>query len=187
MYSYTTEDKNNKTAKGVKKNIIKKEISHSDCRDVLFNNRMMHHQMKTIRSENHQISSYQLNKVSLSPFDDKRNIHSDGITSYAYGHYRSSKERVSLYKMMIINIYMTPEEVALRMIKTDTSEIDLKGFNNYLGKVKKRKVERRDKRVDNIKLSKEASKPVAARLRNKLIQRGKKPNLGPNFFAYTNL
>ena len=86
MYSYTKEDKNNKTAKGVKKNIIKSEISHSDYRDVLFNKEKMHHQMKTIRSELHQISSYQLNKVSLSPFDDKRYILSDGITSYAYGH-----------------------------------------------------------------------------------------------------
>ena len=92
MYSYTTEDKNNKTAKGVKKNIIKREISHSDYRDVLFNKEKMHHQMKTIRSELHQISSYQLNKVSLSPFDDKRYILSDGITSYAYGNKNSSQK-----------------------------------------------------------------------------------------------
>jgi len=49
---------NNKTAKGVKKNVIKGKISHSDYRDVLFNNRMMHRQMKTIQSEHHQISSY---------------------------------------------------------------------------------------------------------------------------------
>ena len=43
--------------------------------------------MKTIRSEQNQISSYQLNKVLLCPFDDKRYILSDGISSYAYGHY----------------------------------------------------------------------------------------------------
>ena len=30
MYSYRTESKNNKTAKGVKKNVIKKDIRHSD-------------------------------------------------------------------------------------------------------------------------------------------------------------
>jgi len=86
MYSYTTEDKNNKTAKGVKKNIIKREISHSDYRDFLLNKEKMHHQMKSIRSELHQISSYRLNKLSLSPFDDKRYILSDGITSSAYGN-----------------------------------------------------------------------------------------------------
>ena len=79
-------DVNNKTAKGVKKNAIKKEIIHNNYRNVLFTNETMHHQMKSIRSELHQISSYHLNKVSLSPFDDKRYILSDGITSYAYGN-----------------------------------------------------------------------------------------------------
>ena len=42
--------------------------------------------MKTIRSENHHLGSYQLNKVSLSCYDDKRYIHKNGISSYAYGH-----------------------------------------------------------------------------------------------------
>jgi len=42
--------------------------------------------MKTIRSQNHQLGSYELNKVSLSCFDDKRYILKDGIQSYAYGH-----------------------------------------------------------------------------------------------------
>ena len=46
----------------------------------------MHHTMKTIRSNNHQLGSYELNKVSLACFDDKRYIHENGITSYAYGH-----------------------------------------------------------------------------------------------------
>ena len=43
--------------------------------------------MKTIRSNNHQLGSYELNKVSLSCFDDKRYIHKNGINSYAYGHH----------------------------------------------------------------------------------------------------
>ena len=47
----------------------------------------MHHKMKTIRSQNHQLGSYEINKVSLSCFDDKRYILENGIKSYAYGHY----------------------------------------------------------------------------------------------------
>ena len=43
--------------------------------------------MKTIRSNCHEISSYEINKVSLSCFDDKRYILEDGVSSYAYGHY----------------------------------------------------------------------------------------------------
>ena len=52
----------------------------------------MYHQMRSIRSDLHQISSYHLNKVSLSPFDDDRYILNDGITSYAYGHKKKLKK-----------------------------------------------------------------------------------------------
>ena len=87
MYSYIKDNnKGGKTAKGIKKNIIKKDITHEDYKDTLFNNREMHHKMKTIRSQNHELGSYEINKVSLSCFDDKRYIHDDGKTSYAYGH-----------------------------------------------------------------------------------------------------
>ena len=56
MYSYLKDnDQNSKTAKGVKKNIIKKGIDHQDYLDVLRESRILHHQMKTIRSDCHQI------------------------------------------------------------------------------------------------------------------------------------
>ncbi|XP_068704787.1 uncharacterized protein [Montipora foliosa] len=89
MYSYMKDnDKGGKTAKGIKKNIIKKNITHENYKNVLFNNEQMHHTMKTIRSNKHQLGSYELNKVSLSCFDDKRYILENGITSHAYGHYK---------------------------------------------------------------------------------------------------
>ena len=78
--------KGGKTAKGIKKNIIKDKIKHTDYKNTLFNNEQMYHKMKTIRSQNHQLGSFELNKVSLSCFDDKRYISKDGINSYAYGH-----------------------------------------------------------------------------------------------------
>ena len=87
MYSYIKDDnKGGKTAKGIKKNVIKEDIKHEDYKDTFSNNKEMYHKMKTIRSENHELSSYEINKVSLSCFDDKRYIHEDGKTSYAYGH-----------------------------------------------------------------------------------------------------
>ena len=87
MYSYIKDNqKGGKTAKGIKKNVIKNNIMHDDYKETLFNNKQMYHKMKTIRSENHQLGSYELNKVSLSCFDDKRYIHNNGINSYAYGH-----------------------------------------------------------------------------------------------------
>ena len=90
MYSYMKENqKGGKTAKGIKKNIIKKDITHESYKETLFENKQMHHKMKTIRSQKHQLGSYEINKVSLSCFDDERYILKNGIESYAYGHYKN--------------------------------------------------------------------------------------------------
>ena len=89
MYSYMKDnDKCEKTAKGIQKNIIIQNIKHIDYKEVLFNNKQIQHTMKTIRSNNHLLESFELNKISLSCFDDKRFIHQNGITSFAYGHYK---------------------------------------------------------------------------------------------------
>ena len=88
MYSYGKDNrKEERTAKGIKKNVIKNDISHENYRQTLFSEEQIHHKMKTIRSKNHQLGSYEINKVSLSCFDDKRYILENGIDSYAYGHY----------------------------------------------------------------------------------------------------
>ena len=88
MYSYIKDNnKGGKTAKGIKKNIIKNNIKHEDYKNVLINNKQIHHTMKTIRSSKHQLGSYEINKVSLSCFDDKRYIANDGINSFSYGYY----------------------------------------------------------------------------------------------------
>ena len=87
MYSYLKDtDECGKTAKGIKKNVIKKDIKHKNYRDVLFNNKQVYHKMKTIRSQRHQLGSYEINEISLSCFDNKRYLHDNGIYSYVYGH-----------------------------------------------------------------------------------------------------
>ena len=89
MYSYVKDNEQTaRTAKGIKKQVIKKNITHDNYKEVLFNNKQMRHTIKTIRSNNHQLGSFELNKISLSCFDDKRFIHQNGITNYAYGHYK---------------------------------------------------------------------------------------------------
>ena len=88
MYSYLKDtDECSKTAKGIKKNIIKKDIKHENYKDVLFNNKQVYHKMKKIGSQRHQLGSYEINKISLSCFDDKRYLYDNGIHSYAYGGY----------------------------------------------------------------------------------------------------
>ena len=91
MYSYLVElpdgeIKNNKTAKGISKNVTKRDLEHEDYLSCLLNSTIEKHKIKTIRSDHHVVSSYEINKISLSCYDDKRYILDDGITSYAYGH-----------------------------------------------------------------------------------------------------
>ena len=89
MYSYMKDDKqDSRTAKGIKKNVIKQKIQHENYKDTLFNQKQMRHEMRLIKSEKHRIGSYTVNKISLSCFDDKRYIHKNGVISYAYGHNR---------------------------------------------------------------------------------------------------
>ena len=71
-----------------RKYVIKKNITHENYKDCLLYGKQMLHSMRTIRSDNHQIGSYYLNKISLSCFDDKRYIHEHGISSFAYAHYQ---------------------------------------------------------------------------------------------------
>ena len=93
MYSYIKEDgKGGKTAKGVKKSLIKWTIEHNNYRDVLTGSSQLHHKMHTIRSVGHNVGTYEINKISLSCFDDKRYILPDGIKSLAYGHYEDTED-----------------------------------------------------------------------------------------------
>ena len=87
MYSLMKDnEKGSRTAKGIKKNVIKQQLQHDNYKDVLFNKKQLRHDMRVIKSEKHLIGSYVVNKISLSCFDDKRYIHENGVTSYAYGH-----------------------------------------------------------------------------------------------------
>jgi hypothetical protein len=42
--------------------------------------------MNTMRSVKHNVGTYEMRKVTLSCFDDKRHLLNDGVTSYAYGN-----------------------------------------------------------------------------------------------------
>ena len=88
MYSIKLDDdKESKKAKGVKTYVIKKDLKHEYYNNILTSGKNMYSKMKLIRSMKHQLYTLEMNKVSLSAYDDKRWIMKDGITSYAYGHY----------------------------------------------------------------------------------------------------
>ena len=49
-----------------------KKIKHKEFLDVLFNKKVVKHNMKRIQSKLHRIGTYDACKISLSCFDDKR-------------------------------------------------------------------------------------------------------------------
>ena len=89
MYSVNLDDgKEEKKAKGVVKCVIKKDLKHEMYDKILKTSGKMYSRMKVLRSQKHRMYTMEMNKVSLSAYDDKRYILNDGINSYAYGHYK---------------------------------------------------------------------------------------------------
>ena len=74
-----------KKSKEVKKNDVK-NIVHKEFSDVLFDIRMIRHNLKRIQSKLHRIGTYDVCKISSPCFDDKRHTLDDGINSLAYFH-----------------------------------------------------------------------------------------------------
>ena len=62
------------------------QILKTEFKYVLFNEKVIRNIMKEIKSFKHKIYTQEINKTSLSCFDDKRYIKDDGINTLAYGH-----------------------------------------------------------------------------------------------------
>ena len=82
MYSMKKIDgKDYNTAKAVS---IRTEFDK--FKDVLFNEKIMRHKMKRIQSTKYKLGTYEIDKISLSCFDDKRYVLDDAIRMLAYYH-----------------------------------------------------------------------------------------------------
>ena len=46
----------------------------NEFKDTLFNKKIMRHKMKRIQSKKHKLGTYEINKISLLCFDDKRYV-----------------------------------------------------------------------------------------------------------------
>ena len=80
MYSMKNIDgKESNTAKGV--NIA---TEFNEFKDTLFNKKIIRHKMRRIQGKKHKMGTYEINKISLSVFDDKRFVLDDGIHTLAY-------------------------------------------------------------------------------------------------------
>ena len=60
---------------------------------VLFNKKIIRHKMKRIQAKKHKLGTYEIDKISLSCFDDKRYVSDDGIHTLAYFHKDSNNSK----------------------------------------------------------------------------------------------
>ena len=73
--------KESNTAKGV--NIA---TEFNEFKDTLFNKKIIRHKMRRIQGKKHKMGTYEINKISLSVFDDKRFVLNDGNHTLADFH-----------------------------------------------------------------------------------------------------
>lgn len=104
MYAFLCDNKEGKRAKGISKNVVKKELRLQHYKNVLFNDSQLVSQMHCLRSHNHEIYLKNIKNVGLSCFDDKRYLLNDRITSYAYGHHKIQKT-INLYPISLKKRY----------------------------------------------------------------------------------
>ena len=98
MYSMKDIDgKETNTAKGV--NIA---TEFNEFKDTLLNKKIRKHKMRRIQSKRHKLGTYEINKNSLSCFDDKRSVSNDGIHTRAYFHKELSRETIKT----ILNLFI---------------------------------------------------------------------------------
>ena len=86
MYSYLVDDNSeHEKLKDVNRNVVA-TISHDEYKDVLLNKKCLRHSMNRIQSKDHKIGTYEINKISLSCFDDKIYIQNNGCDGLALGY-----------------------------------------------------------------------------------------------------
>ena len=78
-----------KTIGGKESNTAKRiyiAAEFNEFKDVLFSKKVLRHKMRRIQKKKHKIGTYEVNKISLPCFDDKRFILYNGIHTLAYFH-----------------------------------------------------------------------------------------------------
>ena len=90
-YAYrTSDDKVTKKSKGVKRKIVKEDLSYQDYKDIVMNpKKRICKDVNNIESIKHLVTTTKKRKLALSAFDDKRFILDDGINTRCHGHFRT--------------------------------------------------------------------------------------------------
>ena len=81
--------KEEKKCKGIRKPVIKKDISFEDYKECLFTGNKQMRKMNIIRSRKCTLYTEEVNKVAMLANNDKRVILPDKVHTLAIGHYKT--------------------------------------------------------------------------------------------------
>ena len=76
-----------KKLKGIQKCVVKKNLHFDHYKTALFDQRTHIASTVSLRSNLHEIQTLAIRKVAMGPYDDKRYLLEDGVSSLPYGHY----------------------------------------------------------------------------------------------------
>ena len=105
MYSLLGESGVKFAAKGISKVVAKQQLKHHIFLQCLKSLAPTTVEQSRIGSELHKVYSILQRKRALSAYDDKRWLLEDGVTSYAYGHYRIAVSIILILKMTCFPYY----------------------------------------------------------------------------------
>ena len=88
LYCIKSRTAEKKRAKGVQKSVVESELNFDKYKESLYQEVIDMQTMRRLGSQAHEISMFVNKKISISPFEDKRYLLNDKISSYAYGHYK---------------------------------------------------------------------------------------------------
>ena len=86
-YAYLDDDSNDHKKAviiGTKKCVIKQKLMFENYKDCLINNKAVYRSQERFKSYSHDVYTEEVNKIALSPNDDKRLETFDKITTYPY-------------------------------------------------------------------------------------------------------
>lgn len=81
-----------KRAKGVKKCVLKKNITFDHFMDCIKTGCSISMSQSTFRSKNHNVYTLTQNKIALDPYDNKRSICSNNTDTLPWGHYELNEQ-----------------------------------------------------------------------------------------------
>jgi hypothetical protein len=91
MYSLQLpNNKEKKTAKGIQRGFVKKNIRHAEYRACILDEKPTTSKFCAIQSRKHELHTVEIRKAALSPYDDKRYL-LNSSDSLSYGHVKISK------------------------------------------------------------------------------------------------